>query len=173
MRGVVSLAAALTLNGYPNFTGGHLVQFIAFSVIFTTLVFQGLTLPFFIRYLGVGEDGTTAREESEARNRMSDVALEKLSEHRREGKYPEAALKSVEQVYQERAANLHDTLADQLGWSETRHHQTSVRRLRRAMIVIQRHAIVEMRRDGLIGDDVLHKIEHELDLEEARYKILT
>jgi hypothetical protein len=80
---------------------------------------------------------------------------------------------SVEQVYRERAINLHDNVVDQLGWSSHRHHQLSVRRLRRAMIVTQRHAIVDMRRSGLIGDDVLHKIEHELDLEEARYKILT
>jgi CPA1 family monovalent cation:H+ antiporter len=121
----------------------------------------------------VGDDGTTAREESEARNRMSEVALEKMEEHRRNKKYPESALDSVEQIYRERALNLHDNLVDQLGWSEHRHHQLSVRRLRRAMIVTQRHAIVEMRRSGVIGDDVLHKIEHELDLEEARYKILT
>jgi NhaP-type Na+/H+ or K+/H+ antiporter len=42
MRGVVSLAAALALNGYPEFPRGHLTQFIAFSVILGTLVFQGL-----------------------------------------------------------------------------------------------------------------------------------
>ena len=148
------------------------MQFIAFSVILTTLVFQGLTLPYLIRYLGVGDDGTAAREEAEARQRMSDAALEKMAEQRKDGKYPESALDTVENSYRERAMNLNDTLADQLGWSERRHHQLSVRRLRRAMIVTQRHTLVEMRRSGQIGDDVLHKIEHELDLEEARHKIL-
>jgi len=170
MRGVVALAAALALNGYPTFPGGHLVQFIAFSVIFTTLVFQGLTLPFFIRYLGVGDDGSSAREEREARNLMSDIALEKIKGHRLEKKYPESALNSVEQIYRERAFTLHDDLADQLGWSDHRHHQLSVRKLRRGLIVAQRRSIVQMRRAGLIGDDVLHKIEYELDLEDARYK---
>jgi hypothetical protein len=29
---------------------------------------------------------------------------------------------------------------------------------------------VALRRTGSIGDDVMHKIEHELDLEEARLK---
>jgi len=171
MRGVVSLAAALTINA--TVPSGHLIQFIAFSVILTTLVFQGLTLPFFIRYLGVGDDGSAAREELEARNRMSEAALEKMAEHRREKKYPESALDNVEQVYRERAVNLHDDLADQLGWSEHRHHHLSVRRLHRNMIATQRRALVDMRRSGLIGDDVLHKIEHELDIDEARYRVLT
>jgi len=170
MRGVVSLAAALALNGYPTFPGGHLVQFIAFSVIFTTLVFQGLTLPFFIRYLGVGDDGSAAREEKEARNLMSDIALEKINGHRKEKKFPESALNSVEQIYRDRAFSLHDDLADQLGWSDHRHHQLSVRKLRRGLIVAQRRSLVQMRRAGLIGDDVLHKIEYELDIEEAQYK---
>ena len=38
------------------------------------------------------------------------------------------------------------------------------------MIAAQRRALVALRREGAIGDDVLHKIERELDLEEARLK---
>jgi Na+/H+ antiporter len=58
MRGVVSLAAALALpetqpDGQP-FPSRSLIQFLTFAVIFTTLVGQGLTLPFVIRGLGVG-----------------------------------------------------------------------------------------------------------------------
>jgi hypothetical protein len=45
-----------------------------------------------------------------------------------------------------------------------------VRRLRRLMIAAQRRVLVDMRRSEAIGDDVLHKIEHELDLEETRLK---
>jgi len=170
MRGVVSLAAALALNGYPDFPRSHLVQFIAFSVILTTLVFQGLTLPLIIRRLGVGDDGSAAREELEARTRMSEAVLEKIAEDRRGEKYPTLALDKVEQIYRERALSFRDDLADQLGWSDRRHHQVSMRRLHHAMISTQRHILVALRRDGLIGDDVLHKIEHELDLEEVRFK---
>ncbi len=170
MRGIVSLAAALALEGIPNFPRPHLVQFLAFSVILTTLVFQGLTLPILIRFLGVGDDGTSAREETEARQRISDAAFAKLTEVRTEKKFPASALDTVENSYRERALLLHDDLAEQLGWSDQRHHVLSVRRLRRLMIAAQRRALVAMRRNGLIGDDVLHKIEHELDLEEVRLK---
>jgi CPA1 family monovalent cation:H+ antiporter len=170
MRGIVSLAAALALEGQVNFPQAHVVQFLAFSVILVTLVFQGLTLPPIIRYLGVGDDGSATREEQEARQRMSDVVLKKIEEARSEAAYPSSAIEAVEQTYRERALALHDDLADQLGWSEHRLHVVSSRRLRRAMISLQRHTLVEMRRTGLIGDDVMHKIEHELDLEEARLK---
>jgi CPA1 family monovalent cation:H+ antiporter len=146
------------------------VQFIAFSVIFTTLVLQGLTLPPLIRFLGVGDDGIPAREEAEARNRISEAVFEKIDEMRREEKFPASAIDTVENSYRERALILHDDLADQLGWSSQRHHVLSVRRLRRLTIATQRRALVAMRRTGLIADDVMHKIEHELDLEEARLK---
>jgi CPA1 family monovalent cation:H+ antiporter len=170
MRGIVSLAAALTLQGYPNFPRPHLVQFIAFSVIFTTLVFQGLTLPPLIRFLGVGDDGISAREESEARRHISAAVFQKIDKVRQEKKFPASAIDTVENFYREQALILQDDLADQLGWSDQRHHVLSVRRLNRLTIAAQRRALVGMRRAGLIGDDVLHKIEHELDLEEARLK---
>src|SRR5690606_3909722 len=58
MRGVVSLASALAIplvvNGQP-FAHRNLILFITFVVILVTLVFQGLTLPLFIRLLKVDE----------------------------------------------------------------------------------------------------------------------
>lgn len=57
MRGVVSLAAALSLplltEDKKPFPGRDLIQFLTFCVIFATLVGQGLTLPLLIRGLGV------------------------------------------------------------------------------------------------------------------------
>jgi NhaP-type Na+/H+ or K+/H+ antiporter len=55
MRGVVSLAAALSVpvflsDGVP-FPQRNLILFITFIVILTTLILQGLTLPYFIRRL--------------------------------------------------------------------------------------------------------------------------
>jgi Na+/H+ antiporter len=171
MRGIVSLAASLALGAYPDYPRSHLTQFIAFSVIFTTLVLQGLTLPPLICWLGLSDDGSAALEEKEARERMSAAVLEKIEKVRGEKKYPETAIDHVEQTYRELALSLKDDIADQLGWSDRRHHALSERRLRRSMISTQRRALLGMRREGLIGDDVMHKIEHELDLEEARVKI--
>ncbi len=53
MRGVVSLAAALsiplTLDDGTPFPNRSLILYITFVAIFATLVFQGLTLPFIIK----------------------------------------------------------------------------------------------------------------------------
>jgi len=170
MRGIVSLAAALTLQGFPNFPRPHIVQFVAFSVILTTLVFQGLTLPPLIRFLGVGDDGIPAREEIEARKRVSEAVFRKIEEVRKNHKFPASSIEFIETFYRERALFLEDDLADQIGWSDRRYHAVSVRRLRRLMIAIQRRTLLGMRRTGLIGDDVMHKLERELDLEEIRLK---
>jgi CPA1 family monovalent cation:H+ antiporter len=168
MRGVVSLAAALTLLGYANFPRPHLVAFIAFSVILTTLVLQGLTLPPLIRWLGVGDDGIPAREEAEARQQLARAVYERIEKVRKEGNFPAKAIDRVEDIYREQESEFHDDLADQIGWSDQRHHFLSVRRLNRLMIVVRRRALLKLHRADKIGDDVLHKIEHELDLEEDR-----
>ena len=170
MRGIVSLAAALTLQGYPDFPRPHLVQFIAFCVIFSTLVLQGLTLPPLIRFLGVGDDGIPAKEEQQARRRISKAVFAKIDELREENKFPASAIAIIERSHSERSLIFDDPLVEELGWSDTRHHVLSVRRLSHLVIATQRRALVAMRREGLIGDDVLHKIERELDLEETRLK---
>lgn len=60
MRGVVSLAAALSIplllkNG-DSFPHRNLILFITFIVILVTLVFQGLTLPMVIRKMKLTDD---------------------------------------------------------------------------------------------------------------------
>ena len=74
MRGVVSLAAALSLplvlaDGRP-FPARSLIIFITFGVILATLVFQGLTLPAVIRWLRLEDDGVSEKEETKARMRL-------------------------------------------------------------------------------------------------------
>lgn len=170
MRGVVSLAAALALSGRPGVPQVALIQFLAFSVILFTLVFQGLTMPMLIKYLGVGDDGIAAREELQARNRMIEAALAQLSDVRLEDKYPETLVSRIENYYRERILTLNQQLSHQLGKKDhgdfVKHHY----HLRRLMITTERRVMLEMRRSGRIGDDVMHKLQRELDMEDARLK---
>ncbi|GAA4458134.1 Na+/H+ antiporter [Rurimicrobium arvi] len=67
MRGVVSLAAALSIpvqlsDGSP-FPHRNLILFITFVVILTTLLLQGLTLPLIIRRMKLGADKDYLPEE--------------------------------------------------------------------------------------------------------------
>ncbi|HEY4155243.1 MAG TPA: Na+/H+ antiporter, partial [Puia sp.] len=87
MRGVVSLAAALavplTLSGGKAFPQRDLILFITFIVILFTLVLQGLSLPWLIRVLKIGDAGEdqTAEQEAAIRLRLAWAALNHMQNH--------------------------------------------------------------------------------------------
>src|SRR5262249_30650479 len=92
MRGVLALAAAISVpevlwNG-KEFEARNLIVFLAFCVIFVTLVLQGLTLPRLIRALGLA--GTTGmdREEMEARRAVLKSAIRYLEDGRKNSSGP-------------------------------------------------------------------------------------
>src|SRR6202041_2316602 len=64
----------LMADGSP-FPERNVIIFITFCVIFVTLVFQGLSLPYFIRRLGLGSAVADNPEEEQARYAMLDAAL--------------------------------------------------------------------------------------------------
>src|SRR5690606_36304257 len=91
MRGVVSLASALAIplvleNG-DTFPQRNLILFITFVVILVTLVFQGLTLPIFLRLLKVHEidDIVPIEEQTESiRLRLAKRAVTHLDKYYRD-----------------------------------------------------------------------------------------
>lgn len=93
MRGVVSLAAALSIpllidEGQP-FPNRNLILFITFIVILVTLVLQGLTLPWVIRKVRV-EDKTVIPEQKQEliiQKKMAQYSLQYLNE-KYDGKLP-------------------------------------------------------------------------------------
>lgn len=87
MRGVVSLAAALAIPIYVSdgipFPQRNLILFITFVVILTTLVVQGLTLPYFIRKMHSSymEDSLPEEEANNfIRKRIADHTLKRLKD---------------------------------------------------------------------------------------------
>ncbi|WP_367913285.1 Na+/H+ antiporter [Leadbetterella sp. DM7] len=94
MRGVVSLAAALSIplqmdNG-QSFPHRHLILFITFVVILVTLIVQGLTLPALIRKLKYSDLQDAYLSEEEAQNLlkkgMREAAFSYLHENHRDKK---------------------------------------------------------------------------------------
>jgi hypothetical protein len=64
--------------------------------------------------------------------------------------------------------HLSDDLADALGWSPARQRAVESRRLRREAVAAEREHLIALHRQHRLGKELLHKLEHELDLEEAR-----
>jgi len=172
MRGVISLAAAIalpqTLENGDLFVQRNFIIFLAFSVILVTLVFQGLTLPPLIRALHLAGAPETNTEENEARRTMLQTVLRRL-EQSAEKDEPQFATvyQDLAQHYQQRLASLnHDlelTEAD-VGPNLYKRYVD----LSQEMLRVERGAAVQLRTEGRIDDELLRRIERELDLEETR-----
>ena len=182
MRGVVSLAAALSLpttlsDGTP-FEQRNLILFLTFSIIFVTLVVQGLTLPPLIRRLGVGGNVEEQQEELTARFRVLSAAIASIEELRAGAEEPELHdMDDLLHRYKHRleAITVFDRLSHSPGSPDEQTHASSERHLRRSdlirlAIAVERRTLLEMRDEGSAGDDVLRRLERELDLTETRYE---
>jgi CPA1 family monovalent cation:H+ antiporter len=171
----VSLAAALALPlqtdaGRP-FPERDLIIFIAFCVVLVTIVVQGLTLPLLIRKLGVREDGTEEeQEELRARLTAAKVALDRLDELEEEGAVSAETAERMRAVYRYRK-NRFAARAGKVEDDGYEDRSQTYQRTVRSVLDAQRDAIVELRRDGQISNDVMHRIERELDLEDERLEI--
>lgn len=166
MRGAVSLAAALALPTIPAFPERDLLVFLTFTTILATLVGQGLTLPFLIRRLGLGDDGSAEHEELHAREAATEAALGRLDELVTEVPGHLPLIDQLRERYRHRAehyVHAHDT--DELPVDpEERDHE----KIRRAVLAAERLAVIELRDRGVISDEALRRVERDLDLEELR-----
>lgn len=169
MRGVVALAAALSLPavvaGNVPFRQRNLIIFLTYSVILVTLVLQGLTLPALIRKLGLaGADGENC-EEYEARRMMLEAARSRLEELK--GKDPdfEEVYEHVDRHYQDRLLAITQEEED-IG--KTMQEMQRFRHVTREMRHIERETAIRLRNERRISDELLRKLERELDLLDSR-----
>jgi CPA1 family monovalent cation:H+ antiporter len=168
MRGAVSLAAALALP--LDFPFRNLILFLTFAVILATLVVQGLTLPTLIRRLGVHGDGAEEQEEVRARLAAADAALERLRELAVAEWTRDDTVERLQGLYQFRRRRLKARVGV-LEDDGAEDRSLAYQRLVRELLQAQRHAIVRLRNQGVISNEVMHRIERELDLEDTRLEI--
>jgi Na+/H+ antiporter len=174
MRGAVSLAAALALpltiaEGQP-FPQRDFIIFLVFSVILATLVLQGLTLPLVIRVLGLEDDGLAQKEETKARIHAAEAALARLEQLAGEGWVRDDTLERMRGFYGFRHSRMSARFDDE---DDGALEEQSIlyQRLRRELLNAERDAVVELRRQGRITDQVMNRVQRELDLEDARLEI--
>jgi monovalent cation/hydrogen antiporter len=170
MRGAVSMAAALALpEGLP---GRDLILFITFAVILVTVVGQGLTLPALIRRLGVEEDGAEEEaEEVRARLVAARAALARLDELVLEDWTRDETIERVRGLYEFRMRRFKVRAGKMESEEDIEERSMTYQRMMRDIYTVQRRAVVELRNGGEISNDVMHRVERELDLEESRLEI--
>ena len=173
MRGIVTLAAALALPvmtaaGDP-FPFRAEIILISFGVILATLVVQGLSLTPMIRALRVEADRGLEREEMLAREHAATVALERLDELSGESWLVGDQVERLRVHYSRQLQRFAKGSAVDADCSMEAGE--SFRRLRHETITAERLSLIAMRNDGTISDEVLHRLEHELDVEALRVGI--
>jgi Na+/H+ antiporter len=174
MRGVVSLAAALaiplTMSGpldKPIFPERDLILFFTFIVILATLVAQGLSLPLLIRWLGVKDDGSMEKEEREARLKANQTALARLNQIGEREPAKADALQRLRVEYEDHIRQVEGAQPEEAG-APLRLFSTEFERLSHEALQIERQTILQLRNQSVISDDVLRRIQRDIDLAEAR-----
>lgn len=168
MRGVVSLAAALTipvaLKSGQEFPHRNLILFITFVVILLTLVVQGLTLPAFIRRTRLfnfqreePEDEATKR----VRKGLKDHVYNFLKEKYENEENDRAAMEKLLHHWEEKSKAADDAWMNQKSKS-----------IFFEMLDSQRKYLSDLNKDDSIDEDIIRKQLYQIDLEEERLKML-
>jgi Na+/H+ antiporter len=174
MRGAVSLAAALALplttdSGAP-FPGRNLLIFLTFAVIFATLVVQGLTLPLVIRALRVPPDDGEGQEELRARLTATKAALDRIDLLKGEDWTRDETADRMRALYEYRKRRL-AARAGKIEDDGYEDRSLAYQQMVQSVLGAQRDALVNLRDDGTISNDVMNRVMRELDLEESRLEI--
>ena len=171
MRGVVSLAAALalplTLTDGGSFPFRNMILFITFCVILMTLVVQGLTLPILIRLFKIKDSDNPEEEEKKVRMHLSYSAIEFIESNYAQEDATRDALHHIKTKYEKRIDTIHRRM---LTADLSRHSEDVFReyvKMQLHMINFERRELKNLRRRNQYTEDILRKLEYELDLEEA------
>ena len=171
MRGAVSLAAALavplTIDTGAPFPQRELILFLTMCVVLATLVGQGLTMPLVIRLLGLEADRVSEKEEGKARIRAAEAALARLEELEVEDWVREDTAERMRGLYTFRR-NRFAARFDERDDGAIEERSVAYQRLRRELLDAERGMLDELRRQGVITEQVMHRVERDLDLEDLR-----
>jgi monovalent cation/hydrogen antiporter len=172
MRGVVALAAAISvptaLADGSRFEQRDLILFLTFSIIFVTVVLQGLTLAPLVRALRVVNPEPGCEEEMTARRTVLNEVIRHL-----ESEEVRAKTSSDRHGYEDLLDRYRDRL-EALSGSEAEPTQNDPELFRKRQetylktIRRERGILLRLRDEGVIGDDVQRRLERELDLRESR-----
>ncbi|NIG54153.1 Na+/H+ antiporter [Chitinophaga sp. Cy-1792] len=171
MRGVVSLAAALSIPVYVSkgvfFPERNLILFITFMVILVTLVLQGLTLPLIVRWLKMEDfDHALPLEEQEVkvRKQLLQRSMKFLDEQHAELQQSNRAVRQMREELEE----LH-LLTSKPAATATEREQYL--RVSLQLLEFQREVLHELNKDYATNHEVIRKFYELLDVEEEKLRL--
>lgn len=175
-RGVLSLATALALplvlHTGKSFPQRHMILFLAFVVIFVTLVVQGLSLPWLIRVLDIKPDIAEDREQKELELRIVQNTMHYI-DRELTVKISDDAKMTLKNKYNARA----DKLA-----KEIRAHQRNEAKSNPAPVSVitptisaqleigkfQRDLLVRLHKEGAYSDVAIKEVQRSMDIDDMK-----
>jgi len=171
-RGVVSLATSLalplTLIDGTLFPNRSLILFLAFVVIFVTLVVQGMSLPLLIRALRIEKKVSPSAEEEELRLLVANQTLNFV-----DNEFPYELNEHVKTRIRKQYVDLIEIL------SKIPHPPTHINSVIPAMSdylkaqfeihQFERNLLIRYHKEGTFNQSTLRRLEQELDHEELRF----
>ena len=168
MRGAISLAAALSITA--GIQGRAEVIFLTFVVILVTLVGQGLTLPALIKALRLPDGREWSPAEAIARLEAAQSALDRLDELEDENRIGEEPLRRLRDLYRARFRQCVAVIGGEKAPDVMHEQRMRYGDVRRDLIQSERAAVLGLRNEGRVSQDIQRLIERDLDLEEARLR---
>lgn len=175
-RGVLSLATALALplvlHTGRSFPQRHMILFLAFVVIFVTLVVQGLSLPLLIRMLNIKPDTNESKEQKELQLHILQSTI-----HFIDRDLPVR----LEHDAKEQLKNKYNARADKLS-KEIRIHKRNenkdnpvpvevVTPILNAQIEIgkfQRELLIRIHKEGAYSDVAIKEVQRDMDIDDLK-----
>jgi CPA1 family monovalent cation:H+ antiporter len=165
VRGAVSLAAALALP--VDLPQRDMIVFVTFVVILASLIGPVVTLPGLVRLLGIEDDHAGDREDAKARIKAAEAALARIEELAAEDWVHEDTLERMRGQYRFRANRFRARYTGEDG-DGIEERSARYQRLRRELLDAERSAVIALRNEGAITEEVMHRVERDIDLEASR-----
>jgi Na+/H+ antiporter len=168
MRGVVSLAAALSIpvtlsNGNP-FPQRNLILFITFVVILLTLIVQGLTLPFFIRKLALmttEQEAEEVRQYKQLKYELAEFALDQLQNQYGKALEEQPILQKIAHKWEDSKMLTEDT-----------DMTADCKIIYLSILKQQRKWLVKRNSKEKLDEGIVRRHMHQLDMEEEKVRHL-
>ena len=179
IRGVISLAAALSLPMLlPDgsaFPARNLIIYLTFCVILATLLVLGLPLPWIIRKLKIQPYSIVA-EEYEVRTAILNFTIDHIDQNIE--KVREEFREKIKRKYEYKLQRIQKTDLPPGYFGNVKPTMTpenifnQYSQLEVKIINVERSLLQDMYHSGKASEEVVRKIERELDLEESRLTLI-
>ena len=175
-RGVISLAAALALpfvlQDGSAFPKRYSIIILAFVVIFVTLVVQGLSLPYLIRWLNIKPDDNTNVEEFELQLYLANstvhfiehdfpLPISRQFQQQLKKKYELLIQDHTKELKRHKKAKRNDVVAEINLPDPLLNLQLEINKFQRALLLV-------LHKEGQFSDAVIRKLESDMDVDDLK-----